>query len=97
TWQGRKLVGSAQRRYGSVLLQHGSILLGDAHLDIVDFLSINPEHRPGMRTRLAERTATLSDILPTSLPSFEEIAEALLQGFSEVFSAQPVERSIVVE
>src|SRR5258708_36414722 len=25
---GRKLVGSAQRRYGSTFLQHGSILLG---------------------------------------------------------------------
>lgn len=89
-WNGRKLVGSAQRRYGSVLLQHGSILLGDAHLDIVDFLSIKPELRQAMRDRLAERTATLSDILSTPLPSFNQIAEALLQGFAEEFSARPV-------
>lgn len=85
TWNGRKLVGSAQRRYGAVLLQHGSILLGDAHLDIVDFLSVKPELRQGMRERLAERTATLSDILPGPLPDFREIAEALLQGFAEEF------------
>lgn len=90
TWNGRKLVGSAQRRYGSVLLQHGSILLGNAHLDIVDFLSVKPELRQGMRERLAERTATLAEILPSSVPTFEQIAEALLQGFVETFSANPI-------
>lgn len=89
-WNGRKLVGSAQRRYGSVLLQHGSILLGDAHLDIVDFLSVDPARRDDMRNRLAERTATLSDVLAAPLPSFVEIAEALQKGFAEIFSANPV-------
>ena len=89
-WNGRKLVGSAQRRYEDVLLQHGSILLGDAHLDIVNFLKIAPESRPAMRERLASRTATLEEILPGPLPSFGEIAEALLQGFNEAFTVDSV-------
>ena len=35
---GRKLVGSAQRRTGGVFLQHGSILTGEQHLRLPDFL-----------------------------------------------------------
>lgn len=89
-WQGRKFVGSAQRRFGSVLLQHGSILVGHAHLDIVDFMSISPELREGMRARLAERTATLSDILPGSVPDYDTISQSLLRGFAETFGVELV-------
>src|SRR5690606_2653286 len=35
-FDGRKVVGSAQRRIGSAVLQHGSILIGDAHLALAD-------------------------------------------------------------
>ncbi|MBE0566775.1 MAG: lipoate--protein ligase family protein [Krumholzibacteria bacterium] len=38
---GRKLVGSAQRRTGGCFLQHGSILAGPGHLELLRFL------RPG--------------------------------------------------
>lgn len=83
----RKLVGSAQRRYGSTLLQHGSILLDDAHLQIVDFLSIVPDLRDGMRQRLASKTATLREIIDGDLPSFEEIARHLAEGFAREFGS----------
>jgi len=88
-WHGRKLAGSAQRRYGSVLLQHGSLLLGDAHLDIVDVLRAyaGTSRRDLLRARLAERTATLRDVLGDRLPSFRSIATALCQGFAETFEA----------
>ncbi len=36
--QGRKLVGSAQRRTAAGLLQQGSLLLGPGHLRLVDYL-----------------------------------------------------------
>ena len=89
-WEGRKIVGSAQRRYDDILLQHGSILLGDAHLDIVDILQIAPGSRQEMRERLASRTATLNQILSTPLPSLKELAGALLEGFIQVFDMHPV-------
>lgn len=91
TWKGKKVVGSAQRRYDSILLQHGSILLGEAHLDIVDFLTLNPESRPAMRERLRAKTATLDEIANGALPSFELIAAALLDGFVETFAFTPIE------
>ncbi len=87
TWNGRKLLGSAQRRYGTTLLQHGSLLLDEAHLQIIDLLypHIEESRRDGLRARLAERTATLKHCLGTPLPPFETVAEALRQGFIEVF------------
>ncbi|TMQ72849.1 MAG: hypothetical protein E6K80_01700 [Candidatus Eisenbacteria bacterium] len=48
---GRKLVGSAQRRTRRALLQQGSVLLGDGHLRLADYLrGVDPEL---VRLRLA--------------------------------------------
>lgn len=95
TWHGRKLVGSAQRRYGSILLQHGSLLLDDAHLEIIDLLYPGHEasRREALRKRLAERTATLRDLLDGELPRFTPIAEALRDGFAATFSIPMISAS----
>jgi len=89
TWHGRKLLGSAQRRYGSILLQHGSLLLGPAHLEIIDLLHphLEESRRADLRRRLAERTATLDETLSGGLPSFDTIARALGRGFAATFDA----------
>jgi lipoate-protein ligase A len=50
---GRKILGSAQRRAGDVFLQHGSLLLSDAHLELADFLRVADRaeaHRLLMKT-----------------------------------------------
>lgn len=88
TWHGRKLVGSAQRRYGSVLLQHGSLLIGSAHLAIVDVLGSagSEERRSAMKRRLASRTATLDEIFGGAAPPFDAIASAIAAGFEETFA-----------
>lgn len=93
SWHGRKLVGSAQRRYGAVLLQHGSLLIGPAHLRIVDFLfsAVTPERRAALKQRLASRTATLAEMLPDATPTFEVLARALVDGFASTFDAQLTE------
>jgi lipoate-protein ligase A len=87
TWGGRKLVGSAQRRYGDVLLQHGSLLIGPAHLEIVDLLHSQADsaRRALLRDRLAERTVTLDEIFDGSAPPFTAVADAISCGFGETF------------
>jgi lipoate-protein ligase A len=55
---GRKILGSAQRRQGNAFLQHGSLLLGDGHLELSDLLT-GPE-RGTWRDRLEETTTTVS-------------------------------------
>ena len=58
---GKKLVGSAQRKLGDVVLQHGSILLNTKHKEITNFLKDE---------RLKER---VKKILDEQTISFEEL------------------------
>lgn len=78
-WQGRKLVGSAQRRYGTVVLQHGSILLGPGHEQLADVASLaNDAERETMRSKLCAQTTTLSEICGRII-SYEECAAAIIR------------------
>ena len=91
---GKKLVGSAQRRYAAgeseeVVLQHGSILLGPEHTQIVDFLNLSSEEqRVALRQELEEKTTDLSTVLHRSV-NFDETADAILQGFRRAWSITP--------
>jgi lipoate-protein ligase A len=91
---GKKLVGSAQRRYAvadgeEVVLQHGSILLGSEHKKIVDFLNIpSEEHRIALRRELDEKTTELSTVLNRTV-IFDETADAILNGFRKAWSISP--------
>ena len=58
---GRKTVGSAQRRTASALLQQGSVLLGEGHLRLADYL------RVGGRQRARARAALASNAMPGGL------------------------------
>ena len=91
---GKKLVGSAQRRYSAaegteVVLQHGSILLGSEHKQIVNFLNVpSEEHRCALRQELDEKTTDLSAVLHRVV-HYDEAAEAVLQGFRHAWSISP--------
>jgi lipoate-protein ligase A len=88
---GKKLVGSAQRRYSTVngeevVLQHGSILLGPEHKQIVDFLNLPSEQqRAALKQELDEKTTELSTVL-NRIIKFDEIADAVLNGFRKAWS-----------
>ena len=67
-WRGRKLVGSAQRRYSNgcheVVLQHGSILLGPAHVRLSEYIAGNDLRlQENVRRDLRQRTVCLQEIL----------------------------------
>ena len=57
---GRKLMGSAQRRSGRVLLQQGSLLVGPGHERLARWL-LRPE--PGAEAALARGAITLTELL----------------------------------
>lgn len=82
---GKKLVGSAQRRFSGgeqdVVLQHGSILCGPAHLSLPDYL--REDHTDAIaeiRTILTEHTTDLSSLLNRSV-SIPALADAVRRGF----------------
>ena len=56
-WQGKKLVGSAQRLFGNTLLQHGSILIGKGYEQLDEVVNVSSED---IRKRLREFTKSHS-------------------------------------
>lgn len=82
----KKLVGSAQRKIGNVILQHGSILCGDYHLRITDYLNIDNARKKEIRKEITETTIDLKDILGEEI-NYEHLSECLIQGFKKHFNA----------
>lgn len=65
---GRKLVGSAQRRTANGILQQGSVLLGPGHLRLVDYLRMPDHEREPARRRLADAATDAGAWLGSDAP-----------------------------
>ncbi|HXG01403.1 MAG TPA: lipoate--protein ligase family protein [Bacteroidota bacterium] len=95
-WRGRKLVGSAQRRFRSfsngreIVLQHGSILLGPAHKRLVDYVILDDDARSALKAELHEKTADLSSIIHRTV-ELDDLSECLRKGFEEEWGISFVE------
>lgn len=87
---GRKVVGSAQRRQGTALLQHGSILLD---LDVDTLMSLLRFPSTAERERLAARvraeSVTLNSLLGRVV-TYADVVEVLEQGFSTALDVDVV-------
>ncbi len=79
-YEGKKLVGSAQRKFGNIVLQHGSVLIGNHHENIVNYLLIDQKVKERVRKEITEKTTCINDILKRKV-SYEETASALIRGF----------------
>jgi lipoate-protein ligase A len=89
---GRKLVGSAQARVGSVVLQHGSVLLGGRQEEELSHLRFggsgpNPPRKVGGIPSRSPGTVggpvTLADVLGEA-PDPAVVVDALLDGLGQV-------------
>lgn len=79
---GKKLVGSAQRKLGAVILQHGSILIGPEHRRIAEFLAPHLQvARCEIDRDLREKTTEIETILGREC-SYGEVAAAIREGFA---------------
>ncbi|MEJ5261408.1 MAG: hypothetical protein WHT45_01910 [Ignavibacterium sp.] len=85
-FNGKKLVGSAQRKIGKVVLQHGSILCGDFHLNITDYLNLDEQRKEEIRNEISRTTIDLKSILNEEI-NYELLAECIIQGFKKHFNS----------
>jgi lipoate-protein ligase A len=84
TVRGKKLVGSAQRRIGDMILQHGSLLIGPEHKQVIELMAPGHERlKSAYAGQLESRTISLEEAGHTDL-SFEKLADALRKGFGGV-------------
>lgn len=84
-FRGRKLVGSAQRKFGDVILQHGSILIGEHHKTITDYLTATEEQKAELHKEINEKTSCLNEILNREV-NYAETAKALFKGFESSYN-----------
>lgn len=102
-YNGKKLVGSAQRRFRNhntgddVVLQHGSILTGPAHRELVKYLLFAKEE---MRTMLAqelkEKTTDVSEITGREVDLFA-LSDCLRKGFENAWGCPFAEVSLLTQ
>ncbi|MCF8241166.1 MAG: hypothetical protein K9J16_07250 [Melioribacteraceae bacterium] len=80
-YNGKKLIGSAQRKIGGKILQHGSILCGDFHKKLAMY--INSGKQPSNLFDVFEqKTSELETILNEKI-DYTKLAGCLIDGFRE--------------
>ncbi|MBT8379772.1 MAG: hypothetical protein KJN64_11115 [Ignavibacteria bacterium] len=82
---GKKLVGSAQRKIGDVVLQHGSILCGTFHKNLIDYLKVSAEEKREIEKEINETTIELETII-NSETDYTKLIQALKSGFERHFN-----------
>lgn len=85
-YKGKKLVGSAQRKLGNVILQHGSILCGAYHKKIVDYLNVANEKKTEMSNEISSTTIDLKTALNIQV-DYAKLSASILNGFKEHFNS----------
>jgi len=83
-FEGKKLVGSAQRKIGREILQHGSILCGKYHRKMIEYLHVSEQEKFEIKEDLEKKTTELETILnkPTD---YDFLIESLKSGFENYF------------
>ncbi len=82
--EGRKLVGSAQKRDRTIFLQHGSILLDHSHWKITDYMKISSLlERERARKILMQKSIDLESILGRPV-LFDTVAQVLFKEFVKI-------------
>ena len=79
---GKKLVGSAQRRFPQGVLQHGSILIGTAHAKLPQYFRMSKQPAEAGSEPLT--AISLREALPEPV-SANDVARAVIAGFEQTF------------
>lgn len=79
-FRGKKLIGSAQRKMNNAILQHGSLLCGPHHLNIIKYLNLPQSWIESIREDLYCRTTDIYSILNEPV-DYIRLTGCLIDGF----------------
>ena len=97
TLRGKKLVGSAQRRMGKMILQHGSLLIGPEHKQVIALMAPGHERlKTAYAKQLESKTISLEEAGHTGI-CFEKLAVGIRKGFSDVLGIELSETPLTPE
>ena len=92
-FNGKKIVGSAGRRYRNAILLHGSILLGDGHKALTDFLDLSAAQMNEMKKEISDKTTNLSEAAGRKV-SASELISPMQKEFSAEFDTELEETAL---
>jgi len=81
----KKLVGSAQRKIGNTILQHGSILIGKFHNNLVNYLDIEKNKLKMLYNELENKTTELETIVGEKIHPVS-LQKSIIKGFEKTFN-----------
>jgi len=79
---GKKLVGSAQKRSAEAVLQHGSIPITDDYRRLPEYLLIDKSEKIKQTELLKSKSCCIDEL--TTGASFDSLVKCLMDGFSSV-------------
>ena len=85
-YDGKKLIGSAQRKMDKVVLQHGSILVGTYHRKLPEYLS-DKSNLAILNHELEAKTTEIETILGKPV-DYDRLAENLVEGFEDMWEVE---------
>ena len=86
-YNGKKVVGSAQRKMGNVILQHGSILCGNFHKNIISYLNLASDKIKEIKNEIEHTTTELETILDEKT-DYARLALSIKKGFEDHFNIE---------
>ncbi|MBN2423580.1 MAG: hypothetical protein JXR46_07350 [Calditrichaceae bacterium] len=81
-YQGKKLVGSAQKILSGSILQHGSILFDRDQDRIIDYLEVDDNEKKSYLNELRQKSVALEEISDKMINE-SELGELIIKEFSE--------------
>ena len=84
-YDGKKVVGSAQRKIGNVILQHGSILCGSFHKRIIDYLNLPLDKLEEIKNEIEQTTTEIETILDEKI-NYRKLSQSIKKGFENHFN-----------
>lgn len=85
-FNGKKLVGSAQRKLGTTILQHGSILISTYHHNLVNYLKVSDSDKKKLSDEICNKTTEISTLIDDDV-NLLQLQESLIYGFEKVLGA----------
>ncbi len=95
-YHGKKVAGSAQRRIGNVLLQHGSIMCGNYHVNLADYLNLPEDEQLSIKQELLNKTSELDSILGYET-DYLILAESIVSGFEKFYAVNMVKEELLLK
>jgi lipoate-protein ligase A len=92
-YNGKKLIGSAQKIYEGSILQHGSLLIGKNHQNLTRYLNVSTEEKKVIEKDIRDKTICLHEIKKEHI-SQEKIIKSILNQLELVRGISVNSRSL---